>query len=348
MKFAKVSSPLDGHEILRTTCPSKALETMASFGAQTIRPAAHGAFCFKVDAISMKDVVLAHGYHGGGTRTTYDTADFFWQAFAINGTCTQKSGRSETRLDSRNWSALYSPHRLVASHAGAGYQQLTAKIRAAAARRLLSSLTGQEIGDLTIDRHASTSSPRLQSMRRNVFSLAWELDAVVDKSFPAVLREMEQAIILSLVLGHHHNYSKFLLTEPKAPSLAQLAMVEEYIIANCDQPLEVTALAEVCDVSARSIFRYFRERRGCSPSQFLKSVRLQRARSNLLAADIGTSVVATALKAGFTSLGHFARNYRAAYGENPSETLSRALKISASQARDPSALPSGTSRKRGW
>jgi transcriptional regulator GlxA family with amidase domain len=76
---------------------------------------------------------------------------------------------------------------------------------------------------------------------------------------------------------------------------------------------------EITGVSARVLFRSFRQHRGCTPMEFAKQVRLNQARRML--AEPGASVTAVAYACGFFSTGHFARAYREAFGELPSETV---------------------------
>ena len=57
---------------------------------------------------------------------------------------------------------------------------------------------------------------------------------------------------------------------------------------------------------------------------FLKSIRLKHARAALMSGDPGISVTTTAFRCNFASPGHFARDYRDAFGELPSETVFRA------------------------
>ena len=54
---------------------------------------------------------------------------------------------------------------------------------------------------------------------------------------------------------------------------------------------------------------------------FVKSVRLGHARRMLQEPDRTTSVVSVAFACGFLNPGHFARDYRLAFGELPSMTL---------------------------
>ena len=54
-----------------------------------------------------------------------------------------------------------------------------------------------------------------------------------------------------------------------------------------------------------------------------KRIRLTRAREMLERCETDGSVVQIALKCGFQNPGHFARDFRLAFGELPSETLKR-------------------------
>ena len=107
---------------------------------------------------------------------------------------------------------------------------------------------------------------------------------------------------------------------------AVVKTVEEFIEANWDKPIDIEAMVAVAQVSARSLFRQFRRDRGCSPADFAKRVRLNRAREMLERSNESGSVIQVALKCGFQNPGHFARDYRHSFGELPSATLQRARK----------------------
>ena len=85
-------------------------------------------------------------------------------------------------------------------------------------------------------------------------------------------------------------------------------------------------MAQVAGVSARSLFRQFKKERGYSPADFAKRIRLDRARGLLEQSGRDTSVIQTALKCGFQNPGHFARDFRLAFGELPSETLKKSAR----------------------
>ena len=75
-------------------------------------------------------------------------------------------------------------------------------------------------------------------------------------------------------------------------------------------------------VSTRSLYAGFRDFVGASPMQYLRELRLERARAELLGSD-AANVAAVALRWGFAHLGRFSSEYRQRFGETPSETLKR-------------------------
>ena len=164
--------------------------------------------------------------------------------------------------------------------------------------------------------------PRLS--RNLVKLLVEELDA--DDSVPSsvVTAELEQAIVVAFLYGNSHNYSSVLEGRPAAAAPWQIRRVEEYVEANWDQPITIEALAVVANASARSIFHSFKEHRRYSPMNFVKQVRLKHAKESLGARDGETTVTKVAFECGFGNLGHFANDYKRAFGETPSATLLRA------------------------
>lgn len=85
--------------------------------------------------------------------------------------------------------------------------------------------------------------------------------------------------------------------------------------------------AKLCEISGageRTLQYAFRERFGMTPAAFLKARRLFAARQRLLNSAPGKKTVGdVAASLGFWHLGHFAADYRQAFGETPSETGKR-------------------------
>jgi PAS domain S-box-containing protein len=115
----------------------------------------------------------------------------------------------------------------------------------------------------------------------------------------------------------------------RSPAAETVRLVKRHVELHWDQPLNVDALAEAASVNIRTLFKHCKQALGFTPNEYVKRVRLNRARALLEQADGSTTVLGTALKCCFQNPGHFARDYRLAFGERPSETLERARKPSA-------------------
>ncbi len=101
-------------------------------------------------------------------------------------------------------------------------------------------------------------------------------------------------------------------------------LVEDYTEAHFVRAITIEELASVASVRVRTIFAHLRRTRGCTPLQFLGWVRLQTAQAMFQEPEVHTSVTDVALHCGFTDLGHFARDYRQMFGEEPSQTIASA------------------------
>jgi AraC-like DNA-binding protein len=88
--------------------------------------------------------------------------------------------------------------------------------------------------------------------------------------------------------------------------------------------LDTTTLSVFAGVSTRTLGYAFRENIGLSPGAFVRQLRLQGLRRELLASRLGeSSVTELAYHLGFTQLGRLAGDYRRVFGELPSATLAR-------------------------
>jgi AraC family ethanolamine operon transcriptional activator len=104
---------------------------------------------------------------------------------------------------------------------------------------------------------------------------------------------------------------------------------------------EVPTIAVLCEalgVRARTLHEAFRDHLDTTPKAYLKALRLNAARRDLLRAGPRTTVTEVALDWGFGHFGWFSRDYRRLFGEMPRETLCRGR---AASRRAPAAAPRG-------
>ncbi len=90
------------------------------------------------------------------------------------------------------------------------------------------------------------------------------------------------------------------------------------------EPWTSVGLATELHLSVRALQAGFKREMGMTPMAYLRMVRLQRAHAALREGSPGETTVQTvALSVGLLHQGRFAVNYRAIFGETPSETLRR-------------------------
>lgn len=143
---------------------------------------------------------------------------------------------------------------------------------------------------------------------------------------PLARDQLEAFVMTQVLLAVPHEHSQQLLT-PTAPAhRTRVGRVVELIDAHPDQSLTLADMTRVAGVGARALQAGFRETVGMAPMAYLRTVRLDRVRAELTATAGERSVTDVALRWGFAHLGRFAGQYRAQFGESPSETVRAALR----------------------
>lgn len=139
---------------------------------------------------------------------------------------------------------------------------------------------------------------------------------------PLVHAQLEQMVASALLLMQRHNYSDLPPQTRSTVLPRHVRRAQEYLHNHAHEPITTTQLALIAGISTRSLNAGFREFLGVSPSQYLRELRLQRVRDDLLSGG-GPNIASIALRWGFEHMGRFAAQYRQAFGETPSQTLRR-------------------------
>ncbi|OKP00251.1 AraC family transcriptional regulator [Xenorhabdus eapokensis] len=138
-----------------------------------------------------------------------------------------------------------------------------------------------------------------------------------------ITNQIEQLISVTLLSTHQHNYSEMPANRRRCSIRPRhVRRVQEYLQAHAHDPITVEQLAQVAGVSLRSLYAGFRQFLNISPMQYLRDLRMAHVRTELLAGE-ATSVTSVALRWGFAHMGRFSAEYKARYGETPSESLKR-------------------------
>ncbi|GAA6169249.1 AraC family transcriptional regulator [Sessilibacter corallicola] len=97
--------------------------------------------------------------------------------------------------------------------------------------------------------------------------------------------------------------------------LSRLERVLKYLHENYQEQLDVDQLADMANMSTSSFHRNFKQMTASSPIQYVKKMRLNRAKELLL--DQGLKVKQAAAQVGYESPTQFSREFKRYFGESP-------------------------------
>jgi len=271
----------------------------------------------------LNDVTLIHARYLQRHSLSFGEASFVRQYFTLGGTGRFSAGARRGEL------SVGSPSPVIPAHTPVdlAFDQsdlLVLRIEYSALKRYLAVLIGREIDRDIVFHDDTIMNPAVGSLRRGAFHFASDYNARGQNLSDLVVVETERMLIMKFLMSNWHNYTLELLRKPPQVSNSAIKKVKEFIEANWNKPIDVEGMAAVAKVSARSLFRQFKKDCGCSPAEFAKQIRLNRAKEMLERANPDTTVVDIAFTCGFQNAGHFARDFKLAFGELPSEAMRRA------------------------
>ncbi|MDM0073762.1 AraC family transcriptional regulator [Variovorax sp. J2P1-59] len=203
---------------------------------------------------------------------------------------------------------------------GAEFSQATIK----ADKQKLDSLCGAMLGRQLEDTLRFELRPFSASLERTWSSTLDLLESTAAAPLPPMAEAALQEFVLTLLLeGHPHNYSDELARRPDRMSSRLVKRAELFMRDHAHEPLTVADVARELGVSIRGLQAGFQSCRNYTPTAFLRSIRMHRARQGLLEADVCTTVTDVAIRNGFLHLGRFSALYKTCFGESPMQTLAR-------------------------
>lgn len=317
---------LEHYPAVHTTDPETAREKLISvYGADRVDIGRSSADnLLHANHLPMKDIAVSYCEYGVDARVEFPEASYMRQLFKISGVAQAAADERVHNISRQEWTALIPAEKRFRLATTPNYQQLVLRLEVDALKRATQALVGDSSDrKLVFNGAVDFESSAARSLRRRVFFFAGEFDVMGGYFSELAAAEIEKTLIVNFLFCHRHSYTEHFLREPAQAASSSVRRLEEYIEANWDRPLDVETLASIANVSARSVFRQFKQTRGYSPLTFVKKVRLQKARALLLGGHQAATVTSIALKCGFQNVGHFANDYRLEFRELPSETLTR-------------------------
>lgn len=189
-------------------------------------------------------------------------------------------------------------------------------------RQLVADIGAERGLDTSAFRFDHTAEPDAAAMRRWRQTVHLISSTTMDRAASPLLQvEMGRLAAVSLL----ELYPQQHVALPEAlllPRNAHLRSVVEYVHENAHLPISTSDLARLAGLSLRSLQEGFRRHLGTTPNSYLRGVRLDRIRAELLHADpVRTNVAQVARHWGFAHAGRFSAAYAERFGEYPSATL---------------------------
>jgi AraC-like DNA-binding protein len=159
--------------------------------------------------------------------------------------------------------------------------------------------------------HCMYSTPLDLALSEAAVRLLESLASPVDAQVlgPQIMREITYRVLC----GRHGNSLRALIAVNGHLSQVQRAL--ERIHANYAQTLDVTSLANDTGMSVSAFHHHFKTVTATSPLQYLKTIRLHKARMLMVQDGIGAGVAAD--RVGYESSSQFSREFKRFFGATP-------------------------------
>ncbi|MDV3128227.1 AraC family transcriptional regulator [Mycobacterium sp. 21AC1] len=136
---------------------------------------------------------------------------------------------------------------------------------------------------------------------------------------PVLAPLIEQEILWRLLTGPHAQMVRQIGLADS--DLAHLSVAIGWIRENFAEPVRIEDLARMCGMSTSAFHRHFRAVTAMSPLQFHKRIRLQQARTLLVAQR--DDIAGVGHRVGYDSPSQFTREYRRLFGATPGQDAAR-------------------------
>lgn len=139
-----------------------------------------------------------------------------------------------------------------------------------------------------------------------------------------LLGHFEDVVIETLLLNQPNSASAGIAAASRPAPTAQIRRAMDYMRERPGEPVRLGAVARHCGLSLRGLQLGFRRDLGVAPARWWRGQRLDQAHAALLEAVPGTvSVTDIAMQSGFFHPGEFAAQFKARFGERPSDVLGK-------------------------
>ena len=251
-----------------------------------------------------------------------------WEEIQSLSLCIVAQGRKAVTVGGETY--LYDPFRylVLASHL-----HFQAEILEATLGRPFLSLVLQidpalvrQVSSDMLERRTTVFRPReaaaVSAAQACVSALDQDLLGVVLRFLRAVKDTADRRVLAPLYLQElvywvlqREQYARLLALAAAESASNPVSALLEYVRAHLSEPLTVADMADLVRLSPSAFAHLFRDVTGRSPYQFVKEMRLDRARELLV--DGNLTVARISKEVGYASVSHFISEFRGRFGVTP-------------------------------
>lgn len=301
--------------------PEQALEQLPGLVTGTswqTRPTT-GAYSFRYLAVGDGNVTLRRSQMRGYVRGTVAPDDAYIVVLVLGGVVTLDLLRGGGPVDNGVPALMPTERRAVVE--ASNHDAVMVHLTRAFVRSVAEERHGLPSGGLHLDERAVPAADAVVRWRQVLESARRVLAAqgVASTAWSDATRAVAVAF-LALYPPKAAEPSSALW----APRNARIRRAVDHVHEHAAEPIAVSDLAAVSGLSVRAVQESFQRLFGMPPSAYVRSVRLQRVRGDLLRLDTATTSVSEVARSwGFAHLGRFSAEYTSRYGEYPKATLHR-------------------------
>lgn len=244
-----------------------------------------------------------------------------------NATAEMTVGKSVTPIVLGRTGALCAPGQSSKVVVRSGFRSLQLTIPREAVLAAVHTLTGsesRESREIQFQARIPLDSPQVEPLVRLIaFTLREADEEHPEFAEPGADARLAEALIFRILLSQPNSQAKLFTVTPRSAEPRHVRRAAEYIDAHFERHITMAELTRVVGIGARSLQLGFQKSRGCSPLDFARARRLERARLLLLTSDTVNTVSEVAHLSGARHLGRFSVRYRKRFGESPTHTLAR-------------------------
>lgn len=311
---------------LTTADPEGALRAIGDNYAPSYLDIYGDSNAFELQIRSVRMPGLDHGTVRFGTdvRVTALPPSCYVICIANSGSLEVMSGRTLERIGGSSAAIIFPHERTLFQKWNDDASLVTLRIDEETLEKTINQLLGHQISaPVHFQSALDLASPSTRSLDHILSLVRMEADnlglLIQDQRGASLITEM---LITALLLSQPNNYSEILHQPALSTAPEHIRIARDIIEAD---PMSIGSIGELADsvhISVRTLEQGFRRHLDTSPHAYLRGVRLQRARQDLLAGDPAEHTVAqVAYRWGFHHLGRFAQTYRSRFGELPAATL---------------------------